>query len=71
MTMLRMILAALAISAAPAAHADPTDDLICQESRMGYSPGQITDSVHGGQPNVPEYQQRGTVITDLGGCDTP
>lgn len=35
---------------APIAHADGTDDLICQESRMGMSPGQISDSIHSGDP---------------------
>lgn len=58
-------------TSAPIAYADDTNDLICQESRMGMSPGQISDSIHGGQPSMPERRQRGQVINDLGNCPSP
>lgn len=67
--MLKTVAALLFILAsAPIAHADNTNDLICEDSRMGMSPGQISDSIHGGQPNMPEFRQRGTVLNDLGDC---
>lgn len=57
----------IALWCALIAHADNTD-LICQESRMGMSPGQLSDSIHGGDPSMPQWEQRSQVINDLGNC---
>jgi hypothetical protein len=64
---LAIVITGAALSFAPMAHADP--DPICQQStQFGLSPGQIADNLHSGQPNMPEFRQRGTVINHLGEC---
>lgn len=67
-------LAALLImfTSIPVAHADNTTDTICQQStQFGLSPDQITANIHSGQPNMPEFRQRGEVLNDLGNCPSP
>ncbi len=60
------------IASASITHADNTTDTICQQStNFGLSPGQIADNLHSGQPSMPEFRQRGTVLNTLGDCDQP
>ncbi|MFZ0718359.1 hypothetical protein [Mycobacterium sp.] len=73
MTPLVVLMAAsIAVATAIIARADSTDDQICQQStQFGLSPDQITTNLHNGQPNMPEFRQRGEVLNALGGCDQP
>jgi hypothetical protein len=60
------------VSGTGVAHADSINDQVClQSNTFGLSPGQIADNLHSGQPNMPEFRQRGDVLNDLGTCDQP
>lgn len=58
-----------ALISAPVAHADDNNSTICQQStQFGLSPDQIAANIHSGQPNMPEFRQRGQVLNQLGNC---
>ncbi|MGO9071797.1 hypothetical protein [Mycobacterium sp.] len=65
---LATVITALAMLGTGTAHADINDQVCQQSTQFGLSPGQIADNIHSGQPNMPEFRQRGTVLNDLGTC---
>lgn len=62
-------LLAVAFIAGPTAHASPdTDDIVCQQSRLGEDPGTIADQLHNGDPRHSIWQTTQQVWTDLQDC---
>jgi hypothetical protein len=69
----RIAIAAVALAgglSGPLANADPDNaTVICQQSRLGVTPGQIAEGLHRGDGRVSIWQAGQQVRDALRGCD--
>jgi hypothetical protein len=66
--MLAALLLGAALLHAGLARGDDTAELICQQLRLGQTPGQIADELHRGDPRRSVQQSLTTIWEDMPDC---